>query len=152
MPQCHLPVFCYFCVSEMLHRKYSRNWTKQVPEVLFSRTKDEDRKRAGGGPGASLTPGRRGPAPGRAPYVGGDPGSPLTTPLRLYKASGWKTLEESAKFPEQFRSSVAAANEFWGTEVSVLAPCRDGKVPTEPSPSTSPPSPSTLLSPMMRRE
>jgi hypothetical protein len=58
-------------------------------------------------------------------------------PLRLYKASGWKTLRESVKFPEQFRSSAAAADEFWGTEVSVLAPCRDGKVPLEPSPSVS---------------
>jgi hypothetical protein len=58
-------------------------------------------------------------------------------PLRLYKASGQKTLEESAKFPEQFRSSAAATDEFRGTEVSVLAPCRDGEVPPEPSPSVS---------------
>jgi hypothetical protein len=35
MPQCQFPVFCCFCVSEKLHRKYSWNWTKQVPEVLF---------------------------------------------------------------------------------------------------------------------
>jgi hypothetical protein len=28
MPQCQFPVFCYFCVSEKLHRKYSRNWMK----------------------------------------------------------------------------------------------------------------------------
>jgi hypothetical protein len=27
--------FAIFCVSEKLHKKYSRNWTKQVPEVLF---------------------------------------------------------------------------------------------------------------------
>jgi hypothetical protein len=41
------------------------------------------------------------------------------------------------KFPEQFRSSVAAADEFWGTEVSILTPCRDREVPPEPSPSVS---------------
>jgi hypothetical protein len=35
----------------------------------FSRTKDEDQTRAGGVPGAALTPGWRGPGPGRAPYV-----------------------------------------------------------------------------------
>jgi hypothetical protein len=80
----------------------------------FSRTKDEDLKRARGGPGASLTPGWRSPAPGRAPYVWGATGSPLTMPLRLYKASGRKTLSESAKFPEQFRSSTAAVDEFRG--------------------------------------
>jgi hypothetical protein len=33
MPQCQFPVFCCFCVSEMIHRKYSRNWMKQKPDV-----------------------------------------------------------------------------------------------------------------------
>jgi hypothetical protein len=42
-----------------------------------------------------------------------------------------------AKFPEQFYSSAATIDEFRGTEVSVLAPCRDGEVPPEPSPSVS---------------
>jgi hypothetical protein len=64
------------------------------------------------------------------------PWQPLTTSLHLYKTSGWKTLEESAKFPKQFRSS-AAADEFRGTEVSVPAPCWDEEVPPEPSPSVS---------------
>jgi hypothetical protein len=54
-------------------------------------------------------------------------------PLRLYKASGQKTLGESAIFQKEFRSSTAA-DEFQGTEVSVSAPCRDGEVPPEPSP------------------
>jgi hypothetical protein len=35
MPQCQFPVFCCFCISEKLHRKYSRNWTKQVRKLLF---------------------------------------------------------------------------------------------------------------------
>jgi hypothetical protein len=56
-------------------------------------------------------------------------------PLRLYKASGQKTLEESAKFPEQFRSADAVEDKFRGIEVSVLAPCRDGEVPPKPYPS-----------------
>jgi hypothetical protein len=58
-------------------------------------------------------------------------------PLRLYKASGQKTLGESAIFQKQFCSSAATVDEFWGTEVSVLAPCRNGEVPPEPSPSVS---------------
>jgi hypothetical protein len=41
----------------------------------------------------------------------------------------------STNFQKEFRSSAAAADEFRGTEVSVLAPCRDGEVPLEPSPS-----------------
>jgi hypothetical protein len=59
------------------------------------------------------------------------------TPLRLYKASGRKTLGESAKFPEQFRSAAAIEAKFQGTKVSVPALCRDGEVPPEPSPSVS---------------
>ena len=58
-------------------------------------------------------------------------------PIRLYKASGWKTLGESAIFQKEFCSSAAAADKFWGTEVSVPAPCRDGEVPPEPPPSVS---------------
>jgi hypothetical protein len=58
-------------------------------------------------------------------------------PLRLYKASGRKTLGESAKFPEQFRNAAAVEAKFWGTEISVPAPCRNGEVPPEPSPSVS---------------
>jgi hypothetical protein len=47
-------------------------------------------------------------------------------PLRLYKASGQKILKESMKFPEQFRSSAAAVDEFWGIEVSIPAPLASG--------------------------
>jgi hypothetical protein len=59
------------------------------------------------------------------------------TPLRLYKASGQKTLGESAIFQKEFRSSAPAADKFRGIEVSVPAPYRDGEVPLEPSPSVS---------------
>jgi hypothetical protein len=59
------------------------------------------------------------------------------TPLHLYKASGWKTLEESAIFQKEFRSFAAATDEFRGIEVSVPTPYHDGEVPPEPSPSVS---------------
>jgi hypothetical protein len=61
----------------------------------------------------------------------------VTTPLRLYKASGWKTLGESAKFPERFCSAAAIEDKFRGTKISVLAPYQGGEVPPEPSPSVS---------------
>jgi hypothetical protein len=63
-----------------------------------------------------------------------------------------KTLEEEASIHEKFHSIAAIEDKFRGTEVSVLAPCRDGELSAEPSSSTPPPSPSSLLSPMMRRE
>jgi hypothetical protein len=49
MPQCQFPVFCCFCVSEKLHRKYSRNWTKQKLKFLFFLTRDGFQSRDGGG-------------------------------------------------------------------------------------------------------
>jgi hypothetical protein len=33
MPQYQFPIFCCFCGSEKLHKKYSRNWTKQKPNI-----------------------------------------------------------------------------------------------------------------------
>jgi hypothetical protein len=52
MPQCQFPVFSCFCVSEKLHRKYSRNWKKQKPNVPIlneaSRRPKRGRRRARG--------------------------------------------------------------------------------------------------------
>jgi hypothetical protein len=66
------------------------------------------------------------------------PGPPLTLPLHLYKVSEVKTLNQSAFLPEKFYSAAAIEDQFWGTEVSVLAPCQDEEVPPEPSPSGAP--------------
>jgi hypothetical protein len=49
-----VPFFCYFCVSEKLHRKYSQNWTKQKPNIQIfneaSRGPKRRRNRARGWP------------------------------------------------------------------------------------------------------
>jgi hypothetical protein len=54
MPQCQFSIFYYFCVSEMLHKKYSRIWTKQMPEVQIftgaSRRPNRRQRGATGGP------------------------------------------------------------------------------------------------------
>jgi hypothetical protein len=49
MPQCQFPIFCCFCVSEKLHRKYSRNWTKQKPNIQkFTEASREPKRRRSG--------------------------------------------------------------------------------------------------------
>jgi hypothetical protein len=49
MPQCQFPVFCYFFVSEKLHRKYSWNWTKQKPNIQkFTEAPREPKRRRRG--------------------------------------------------------------------------------------------------------
>jgi hypothetical protein len=65
MSQCQFPVFCYFCVSEKLHMKYSRNWTKQKPNLLIfteaSRSLKRRRRGATGWPHHRVA--RPGPGP-----------------------------------------------------------------------------------------
>jgi hypothetical protein len=49
MPQCQFLVFCCFCVSEKLHRKFSRNWTKQKPNIQkFTEASTESKRRRSG--------------------------------------------------------------------------------------------------------
>jgi hypothetical protein len=151
MPQCQFPIFCYFCVSEKLHRKYSWNQTKWSPKFIFPPTRDGVQRRVGGGPGGGHTIGWH-PLLGRATTWCGPPWCPLTLPLRLYKASNVKTLRELMFSQIKFHSATSVEDSFQGTEVSMPAPCRDGEFPPQPPPSTPPPSPSMLLSPMMRRE
>jgi hypothetical protein len=47
-----VPFFCYFCVSEKLHKKYSRNWTKQKPNIQkFTEASRSPRRRRRGATG-----------------------------------------------------------------------------------------------------
>jgi hypothetical protein len=49
MPQCQFPIFCCFCISERLHRKYSQNWTKQKPNIQkFTEASIEPKRRQSG--------------------------------------------------------------------------------------------------------
>jgi hypothetical protein len=79
MSQCQFPIFCCFCVSEKLHRKYSRNWTKQKPNLLFLPKLHEDRRWDGGGLGASLTTKGARPSPWPCPPMVRLPGPPPDT-------------------------------------------------------------------------
>jgi hypothetical protein len=142
MPQCQFPVFCYFCVSEKLHRKYSRNWTKQVPELLFF-------------PGEYRRPNesRRG-ARGQRHHEGARP-SPWPRPPVVRPP--WSTPDDAPSpiksFGMENSKSIGGQNSlFWH-------PAGTGKCPQShlhrsrsPSPLTSLPCPSLLLPPMMRRE
>jgi hypothetical protein len=69
MPQCQFPVFCYFCVPEKLHRKYSRNWMKQKPNIQkFTEASREPKRRRRGATGRPHHRAVR-PAPGSRPLV-----------------------------------------------------------------------------------
>jgi hypothetical protein len=89
MPQCQFPIFCCFCVSKKLHRKYSRNWTKQKPDVqIFTKASREPKRRRRGATGGPHHQGARPRASPRPPMVSptrttsDDAPSPIKTPRR----------------------------------------------------------------------
>jgi hypothetical protein len=102
MPQCQFPDFYYFCVSEKLHRKYSRNWTKQKPNLLFFQTRDEVWRWDGGGAEAGHTLGRHGLAVARATRGWGWLVHLLTPPFRLYIPLDGKNLKTRSIFLETY--------------------------------------------------
>jgi hypothetical protein len=101
MPQCQFPVFFYFCVSEKLHTKYSRNWTKQRPKFLFFPTRDGVQSRDGGGLEGGHAMPWRGPPPGHARLWCGPLVHPLTSPFCLYILLDEKTLRARTLFQKK---------------------------------------------------
>jgi hypothetical protein len=129
MPQCQFLVFCYFCVLEKFHRKYSQNWTKQKPKFLFFTTRDGVQSRDGGEPGASHTIGWRGLAPGCATRWWGHLAHLLTLPFRLYIL-----LDEKILSPDQFSREHTASHHHHRREIGRVqklfpAPCQRRESP-----------------------
>jgi hypothetical protein len=85
--------FLLFCVSEKLHRKYSRNWTKQKLKFLITWHEDEVQRKAEGGPRGSHTRWWRGPPPGRTTRWCDHLVHLLTSPFCLFIPLDGKTLK-----------------------------------------------------------
>lgn len=97
--------FLLFLVSEILHRKYSRNWTKQKPRILFSTEPSRSPKRKGkgaeGAPHHLAAPSRGGPG---SFFMGWAPrDSPDSAPSPIYSLHRENPITEShdtRKVPE----------------------------------------------------
>jgi hypothetical protein len=124
MPQCQFPVFCCFCVSEKLHRKYSRNWTKQKPNLLFFPKRHEVRRWDRGGPQARLTLGRRGLAPGRATRGETSWSTSWRPPSAYIFPSTGETYGTDRFSSKHSASRHRHRREIGRTEELFLAPCR----------------------------
>jgi hypothetical protein len=131
MPQCQFPVFCCFCVSEKLYRKYSRNWTKQKPNIQIlneaSRRLKRRRSRARGWPHHRAAWPAPGPCPlwVRPPWSTSDAApSPIKTPRR-----------EKPKYPITFLEHIAIRRrrrpEIGRVQKLFPAPCQRGESPPE---------------------
>jgi hypothetical protein len=102
MPQCQFPVFCCFCVSKKLYRKYSRNWTKQNPNLLFFPKRREVWRWDGGGPEHGHTLGWRGLPLAHATRGWDQLVHLLTPPFRLYIPLDGKNLRPRSIFLETY--------------------------------------------------
>jgi hypothetical protein len=131
MPQCQFPVFYCFCVSEKLHRKYSRNWTKQKPNVQkFTKASREPKRRRRGATGqphhraVRPTPVSR-PLVVRAPWSTSDAAhSPIKTPRRE-KPKYPITFPEYITIRRRHRLEIGRVQKLFPT------PCRRGESPPE---------------------
>jgi hypothetical protein len=103
MPQCQFPIFCYFCVSEKLYRKYSQNWTKQKLNIQIlneaSRRSKRRRSRARGWPQHRVAR----PAPGPCPLWVRPPWSTSDAAPLPIKTPRQKKPKHLINFPETHR-------------------------------------------------
>jgi hypothetical protein len=103
MSQCQFPIFCCFCVSEKLHKKYSRNWTKQKPDVqIFTEASKEPKRRRRG---ATWQPHHRvaRPAPGPRPLVVRPPWPTFDAAPSPIKTPRWEKPKDPINFLETHR-------------------------------------------------
>jgi hypothetical protein len=103
MPQCLFPIFCCFCVSEKLHRKYSQNWTKQKRNLLlFNKASRRLKRRQRGATGR---PHHRAawPAPGLHPLWVRPPWSTTNAAPSPIKTPRREKPKHPINFPETHR-------------------------------------------------
>jgi hypothetical protein len=130
MPQCP-PVFCYFCVLEKLHRKYSQNWTKQKPDVqIFTEASRELKRRRRGATGG---PHHQGAWPGAGPRL------PVVSPTRSTSDAASSPIKTPRRekpkdlitFPEYIAIHRHHRPEIGRVQKLFPAPCRRGESPSE---------------------
>ena len=101
--------FLLFLVPEKLFGQYSRNSTKQKPNLLFFRGTHGARRASQGEAHGLQTTCSRDWAPGRAAIWCGPHGTPPMLPLRLFSHPDAKTLNIYLILQKDFRSAAAIA-------------------------------------------
>jgi hypothetical protein len=109
MPRCQFPIFCCFCVSEKLYRKYSRNWTKPKPNLLlFNEASRRPKRRQRGATGRPHGRVAR-PAPSPCPLCVRPPWSTSDAASLPMKTPRWEKTEDPINFPETHRDSPSSS-------------------------------------------
>jgi hypothetical protein len=131
MPQCQFLVFCYFCVSEKLHRKYSQNWTKQKPNIQkFTEASREPKRRRRG---ATSRPHNRAarPRPWPRPLCVRPPRSTSDVAPSPIKTPDEKNLSTRSIFQKHIAIHHRHRPEIGRVQKLFSAPCRRGESPPE---------------------
>jgi hypothetical protein len=128
--------FCYFCVSEKLHRKYSRNWTKQKPKFLFFPTRDGVQSRDGGVRGQPHHGVAR-PIPGPCHQVVWTPGPPPDIALLPIYSPRRENPNTLINFSENILQAAAIVDvRSGGSRSSSRHPAGEGNYHRRPSSSS----------------
>jgi hypothetical protein len=133
MPQCQFPVFCYFCVSEKLHRKYSQNWTKTKAEPpIFTKASRRPKMRRRGARGQ---PHHRGawPSPWPCPPMVRPPGPPPDDALSPIKSPRWEKPKGRIAFPRNILQATVIESRSEGSRSSSRHPAGEGNPCRRPS-------------------
>jgi hypothetical protein len=131
MPQCQFPIFCYFCVSKKLHRKYSQNWTKQKSNLLIFTEASRRPKRRRMGATGQPHQGVAWPSPGPRPLVVRSPGPPPDATLLPIYSSQWEKPKDPINFPETHCDLLPSLTRDREGPELFSAPCRRGQSPPE---------------------
>ena len=137
--RCASSCFLLFLVSEILHRKYSRNWTKQKPTVLFST--ELSRTPKGIRRGAKVAPHHKAARPRRGAHqpMGWAPRPPPdSAPSPIYSLRRENPSTESHD-TRTHTVTPPPPIPSRGFRRSPPAPCRRGKSAPEDSTSSCPP-------------
>jgi hypothetical protein len=132
MLQYQFPIFCYFCVSEKLHKKYSQNWTKQKPNVQkFTEASREPKRRRRGATGQPHHRAAR-PAPGPRPLVVRPPWPTSDTAPLPIKTPRREKPKHPITFPEYIMIRCRRRPEIGRVQKFFSAPYWRGESPYLP--------------------
>jgi hypothetical protein len=135
MPQCQFPVFCYFCVSEKLHRKYSWNWTKQKPNLLFFTKASQRPKMRRRGARRQPHHGVARPSPWPRHHMVRPPGPPPDIALSPINSPRWEKPKGQIAFPRNILQAATVIDVRLGeSRSSSWHPAGEGNPCQRPSP------------------
>jgi hypothetical protein len=148
LPLCRINKFGFYFPRRLLwspilvgHQKYSRNWMKQKPNLLFFSKHHKVRRWDGGGPGARLTLGWRGLPLARATRGVRPAGPPPDAALSPIYSPPQEKPKERIAFPQNIlQATTVIVARSGGSRSSSRHPAGEGNPYRRPSPpSWSPP-------------